>query len=485
MPKISIVTSTFNRSDRLLKAIESVQKQTFQDYEHIIVDDCSTDDTEKKVKALKDPKIVYIKLPENWGNDTRPKNTGIKAAKGEYVAMLDDDNQYRPDHLAVLLSEIEKSSVDIVYADRWLVDENDPSKNGVGISSEFSLALLLQRNYIDTSDILIRKEVLFKVGGFDERYRKYVDWNLWVRLAKYGCSFKHIPIIITEYHLHDSMKSKTVKDRLPGGVTSVPLGAATPINPEWKPVDLEIELPFLGQVREPKVAIFSLTYDRLELTKACFKSLYEMAGYNFDHFIVDNGSKDGTKDYLNELTPSGSCKKVSVIHNSDNKGISIASNQALDAIKEADYDIVVKYDNDCLSLSQGWLAKMVEIWKSYHKLALSCYVQGLKDNPGGAPRFDRGLIRGELIGATKHLGGICHFVDARAYQGWNWDEDSFLHGLQDTEMSQHLLKEGYEMGYLENFYVEHIYGTEGQHLRYPDYFSRRILEKQTKYENHR
>ena len=75
---ISIITSTYNRADRLKKAIKSVQEQSFQDYEHIIIDDCSTDKTEWVVKKFNDPKIRYIKMPENFGHDGRPKNVGIK-----------------------------------------------------------------------------------------------------------------------------------------------------------------------------------------------------------------------------------------------------------------------------------------------------------------------------------------------------------------------------------------------------------------------
>lgn len=86
-----------------------------------------------------------------------------------------------------------------------------------------------------------------------------------------------------------------------------------------------------------------------------------------------------------------------------------------------------------------------------------------------------------MIGITKHLGGICHFVDAHAYDNFRWDEESTLHGIQDMELSIHLLQAGYRMGYLESYFAEHFEGTEGQEKRYPEYFERRKLEKVTKY----
>ena len=139
---------------------------------------------------------------------------------------------------------------------------------------------------------------------------------------------------------------------------------------------------------------------------------------------------------------------------------------------------------NCFFITEGWLKKMVEIWEVNHMLALSPYVQGLEDNPGGAPRAAYGQVKGELLGMTKHLGGICVFADSKAYK-FRWDEDSFLHGVQDLEFSQYLKINNYHMGYLENYFCEHYEGTEGQHKKYPEYFERRKKEKVTVYEKNR
>jgi glycosyltransferase involved in cell wall biosynthesis len=465
MATISVITSTFNRSDRIRKCIESVQKQTFKDYEHIIVDDGSTDDTEKVVKGFNDPRIVYHKRTKNFGCDTKPKNEGIKKAKADYIAFLDDDCTYRPDHLQALWQN--KGEYDLVYGDRWIVDETKEVKPQLGFTMDYNPYYLLRRNFIDTSDVLVKKSVLLEVGGFDERYRKYIDWNLWVRLAKAGKQFKRVPLILTDYHLHKQMKSLRKEDEKDFNV------------PAWDPIDCDITVPYLGKVKQPRVAIFSLTHDRLEYTKQCFKSLQETAGYAFDHYVIDNGSTDGTKDWLTNHY-SFQYPNVKVYDFPDNRGIATASNKALNAIQG--YNLIGKVDNDCLFLSQGWLATMVTIWQSNRMLALSCYIQGLKDNPGGAPRLTYGQIKGELVGMANHLGGICHFVDAKAYQDFRWDETQPLHGVQDLELSTYLKKQGYQMAYLENWYAEHIDGTEGQHKKYPDYFERRKYEKTHTYQ---
>jgi glycosyltransferase involved in cell wall biosynthesis len=450
---ISVIISSYNRSGRLTGAIQSVINQTYEEWELIIVDDASTDDTTKVVKGFKDPRIKYFRLDKNSGNHGVVKNRGVRESNGKYLAFLDDDNVYRPDHLAVLLKAID--GFDVSYGDRMRVNEST-GKRDVGINSDYNPMTLMNTNYIDTSDSLIRREAIEYIGGWDERYKRLLDWNLYVRLAKAGFTFNHVRAIITEYHIHsDGMLSENKPVDL------------------WDSVDCEIRLPYLGKKPEkPKVAIFSITYDRLEYTNKCFKSLKDTAGYPYDHFVIDNGSTDGTHEYI--LDNFGN-----FIVNPENKGISIASNQALKLIG-TDYDIIMKVDNDCLFLTDGWLKRMVEIWESNHMLALSCYVQGLRDNPGGAPRIGYGQIKGELLGMTEHLGGICHFVSAKAYDDFRWDEGSFLHGLQDLELSRYLLSKGYGMGYLENYFCEHIDGTEGQLKRYPDYFERRKSEKTTR-----
>lgn len=471
---ISVIISTYNRADKLKRAVKSVLDQSYQDFEVIVVDDNSTDNTSTIMSEFEsDARVLYLKRSANFGNDTRPKNEGLMAARGEFVSFLDDDNVYRKDHLAVLWSAIRESSVDGVYGDRWVIDELGEIEPGVGINSDFSQALLLQRNYIDTSDILLRKDSVFAVGGFDEQYKKYIDWNLWVRMAKNGAIFKHVKQVITDYYICSDSKSKRAEDTKENGA------------PAWDSINCKIQAGCLGlPVSKPKVAIFSLTYDRLEYTKACFESLYKTAGYEFDHYVVDNGSKDGTQSWL----MSGGLKAFggsSSFHlNSDNQGISRASNKALEMIGNG-YQIIMKIDNDCFFKTNNWLKKMVEIWEVNRKLALSCYVEGLRDNPGGSQRFEYGTICGEFVGITKHLGGICHFVDASGYENFRWDEGSTLHGVQDLELSHHLAKNGFGMAYLENYMCEHMDGTDGQHAKYPEYFERRKEEKTKTYEENR
>jgi teichuronic acid biosynthesis glycosyltransferase TuaG len=205
IPTISVITATYNRGEKFLrKCIESVQAQDFKDYEHIIVDDCSTDNTEEIVKELSkdDPRIVYIKHDKNHGTGTAGKNTGLKHARGEWICYLDDDVTYYPYHLSTFARSIKKfPKEDFFYSDMMLTDAQDNMQPGIAL--EFDAQFLLRRNFIDTSVACHRKELAFNVGGWDETCKRFTDWNLWIRMMKWGAKFQRIPIITILYFIHE------------------------------------------------------------------------------------------------------------------------------------------------------------------------------------------------------------------------------------------------------------------------------------------
>lgn len=473
---VSIIISTYNRSERLKRAIQSVVDQTYKDWELIVVDDFSTDDTQKVIKSFtkKDQRIKGIRECQNFGTDTHPKNVGILASKGDYIAFLDDDNDYLPDHLMILTKEAEKRpDVDVIYGDRLIIFDDEKRDPQIGICSDFDAGLLMERNYIDTSDVLIKREALFTVGGFDERYKKYVDWNLWIRMMKAQMKFHHVAKVITNYHIHSDMKSTRVKDH--AGET--PYGNLIPqriFKPQWDGFELEIQLPYLGEVKPPKIAIFTLTKDRLEYTKVMFDSL-KKAGYPFTWFVIDQGSTDGTVEWLKTL-PKTKSITYKFTFNETNKGISLGSNQALDLIGDK-YDYILKIDNDCEVYSDKWLSKLLYIFMAHWQICLSPYVEGLIDNPGGTPRLGYKNLRGHLLGMTNHIGGIFVMTHKSVYKDFRWPTDDFLHGMQDVVFSQEAQKRGFLVGYVEDMRVGHIDTTQGQKEKYPDYFKKRIYER--------
>ena len=203
-PFFSVVMPTFNRSNKISQTIESVLNQTFRNYEFIIVDDGSTDQTEEVVSryTLKDPRIKYIKT-KNWGGPARPRNIGIKASKGSYVSFLDDDDIWYKNKLEVVNKYILGHPNAILFCHDEDFKVNNLKKrtyyNGP-FSDNIYETLLFDRNNISPSASVVKKEIILEVGGFSEdRSFIYVDdYDLWIRLSTLG-KFVHIPDVLGQY----------------------------------------------------------------------------------------------------------------------------------------------------------------------------------------------------------------------------------------------------------------------------------------------
>jgi glycosyltransferase involved in cell wall biosynthesis len=161
-PLVSIITATYNRSNVLKLAIESVRWQTLQDWELLVVGDACTDDTEEVIASFNDPRIHFINLKENIGEQSGPNNEGFRHARGRYIAYLNHDDLWLPDHLEATLEGIEKTGADLVFT---LVDailsagRNSLGCNVPGLRYEPGLL-------VPASCWLCRRELIEEIGGW-------------------------------------------------------------------------------------------------------------------------------------------------------------------------------------------------------------------------------------------------------------------------------------------------------------------------------
>src|SRR4051812_25655218 len=116
MPLVSIVTATYNRSHVLRHAIETARWQTVTDWELIVVGDGCTDDTEAVVESFADTRVRFLGLPHNHGEQSVPNNAGTTAANGQFLAFLNHDDLWFPDHLDTLVRELDGGRADLAYA---------------------------------------------------------------------------------------------------------------------------------------------------------------------------------------------------------------------------------------------------------------------------------------------------------------------------------------------------------------------------------
>jgi len=209
-PAVSIIIPTYNQANFIDKAINSALKQTYQDFEIIVIDDGSTDDTEEIMKGFKDKRVKYIKkYKENRGISVA-RNTGIKMAKGKYIALLDSDDEWLPEKLdkQIQLLQNKSSEVGVVCSWSYNIDEkgNFISKRCLPKRDGYIYEDLLSTDPISVPTVLIRKECFNRVGLFDDLLNTQQDWDMWIRIAKYY-RFALIKIPLVKYRIHPNQIS--------------------------------------------------------------------------------------------------------------------------------------------------------------------------------------------------------------------------------------------------------------------------------------
>lgn len=196
LPFFSVVIPTYNRADKLARALESLVGQIMRDFEVIVCDDGSTDGTGEVVSAFADKlKISYL-WEGNWGGPARPRNRGISAATGEWICFLDADDWWYPEKLAVVLPAT--TDADLIYHD--CDTHGQKGKKAVGKQSRQLVApvfvdLMTTGCSIVTSSVCVKKALLEKVGGFAEEKELVAieDFDLWLRISLATGKFLHIP----------------------------------------------------------------------------------------------------------------------------------------------------------------------------------------------------------------------------------------------------------------------------------------------------
>ena len=206
MPKVSVIIPTYNRADMIGDALDSLIQQTSEDWEAIVVDDGSTDDTEAVVSRFADGRIRYLYQANKGLPGAR--NTGIRNATGEYIAFLDSDDLFLPDKLKVQSQALDQSpDVGLVASGYVEVDAHLNRLREVQSwhgHPHLGLTDWLQNNPFIVNAVLVRKTWLEKAGLFDEAMRYVEDWDVWLRLAQCGCRMMWVEAIVCVYRLHDT-----------------------------------------------------------------------------------------------------------------------------------------------------------------------------------------------------------------------------------------------------------------------------------------
>ena len=199
-PTLSIVVATYNRSQVLRHAIRSVVESTFADWELIVVGDACTDDTGTCVESFADPRIRFVNLPVNCGDQSGPNNHGVSLARGRYIAFLNHDDLYLPDHLATCVAALDGGGADLVWVPFALANVRADAEIG-DIPCTFTLGGVPATHgytpfsFYSASSWVFRRELAQRVGPWPSVDRLFVTTSqAWLfRAWRAGASLRFLP----------------------------------------------------------------------------------------------------------------------------------------------------------------------------------------------------------------------------------------------------------------------------------------------------
>ena len=205
-PIFSVVIPTFNREKLLSIAIRSVLAQSIEDWELIIVDNHSNDQTQDLINRIDDDRIRFFKL-QNFGSISKSRNLGITKALGEWVAFLDSDDWWAPNKLETCLSSLNEN-VDFIYHDMEVESQSFFRRNLVcrQLKSPIFVDLILNGNPIAASSVVARKSLFNQINGMDESIEMVTtaDFNTWLKMSLISEKFFRIPEFLGHYRFHEN-----------------------------------------------------------------------------------------------------------------------------------------------------------------------------------------------------------------------------------------------------------------------------------------
>ncbi len=200
---VSVIIPTYNREKLLKRCIKSVLNQSYENFEIVVVDNYSDDDTANLIHDINSDRIKFFQI-NNEGVIAKSRNFGIKKAKGKYVAFLDSDDWWDKHKLKLCLNYM--SDYDFVYHNMKQV-KGDKKKNlrMRSINKPYFDDLIINGNAIMTSSVVTKKEVLINTNLFNESeiYRGWEDYELWLKIAKNDYCFKRLNSFLGYYHVGD------------------------------------------------------------------------------------------------------------------------------------------------------------------------------------------------------------------------------------------------------------------------------------------
>jgi GT2 family glycosyltransferase/radical SAM superfamily enzyme YgiQ (UPF0313 family)/SAM-dependent methyltransferase len=511
-PLVSVIVPTYNRPEMLAPTLQSILNQTYKHYEIIVVNDCGLDVGSIVDWLNRHKNITYVKHAGNRGL-AAARNTGIKLARGKYLAYLDDDDLFYPHHLETLVTVLETSDYRIAYTDALRAHQvlqkgrYATVKRDLIYSHDFDADRLMVSNQFPVLCLMHEKACLEKAGLFDESLTTHEDWDLWIRLSlhenfihikKITCEFswredgstmtsaktadfvRTMEIIFAKYQEHlrnkphiKELQRQFLQNHKAALNTPVPQTQVAELAPGRTPGRDGTAPSPSGKVQDgPRLdpdrvpaSIIIPTYNNLELTQNCLESIWQHTPRHlYELIVVDNGSQDATPAFLERLAASG---RIRLIVNETNLGYAKACNQGARAARG---DYLLMLNNDTL-VTPGWLNTLIEAMEGDDNLAAvgakllypddSVQHAGVVFNHAGKVYHQYRYFHRDhpAVNKTREfqvLTGACLLIRTSVFFQAGLFDENFQNGFEDVDLCLKVRKLGYRLLYNPNSVVYHL-----------------------------
>lgn len=478
-PTVSVIIPTYNREQFLCRALKSVLEQSFTDFEVIVVNDGGRDVIDI-IDGFNEMRIRYVRHINTKG-PAAARNTGLKMAKGKYIAYLDDDDLYYPEHLKILVSTIDQRGFKVVYSDayrRYEIESQQgiiTQKKDIPYSIDFDRDLLLVKNITPTLCVVHEKSCIDECGVFDESLNSHEDWDLWIRFSR-KFDFLHLKQITCEFSWRPDGKSMTSTQLHDFVRTREIIYERYKQYADEKPSVKLKQQELLQRLRKqlfmqkaekkyhPQISIIIPVCNNVELTRQCLMALCENTDYpEYEVIIVDNGSIDATKHFLGCL--SGDIK---IISNMNNIGFAKACNQGAQA---AGGKYLVFLNNDTIP-QKGWLTELVTFMEQHPDAGVAgcrlLYPDDTIQHCCAAMRYDRKFFRHPykflpkdhpLVNSIREVDAVtaaCFITPRKVFFEVGMFDESYLNGCEDMDYCTSVRQRGYKIYYCPTAILYHL-----------------------------
>lgn len=496
-PLISICMPVYNSPEEfLIKAIESVRSQAYQNWELCIADDCSPEPHVRKVLerfSKKDSRIKVV-FRGNNGHIAKATNSAIDLASGDYVGFLDHDDELRPHSLYMVAKELNKDqNLKIIYS-----DEDKKTETGLRFNPYFKSSwnpyLLLSQNYI-CHFLVLERSLLKEVGCVQSDYDGAQDWDLILRASEKVDreQISHIPHVLYHWraitgstaqstdfkpYVLESQK-KAVESHLERRGVKADVAISRDIN--------QLRVYFSVPKEKPEITWIIPTRDYLNVLSRCVKSIIDRSTYgNYKILIVDNDSQEKTThEYFDYITKY---ENISVLKDERAFNFSRLNNFA---VKHIDTEYVGFANNDVEVISKNWMQEMLGIACQENVGAVGArllYPNGLLQHGGvilgiggiaghnhkGRLRQDVGYFNRAIL--TQNLSGVtaaCMLMKRSVFEEvGGFDEQDLSVAFNDVDLCLKVCSKGYDIVYTPYAELYHHESVSRGYETTPEKFAR-------------